>query len=320
MDLNETTVDRANLLNCQLRRHYYFCEVMAYYEAYYRPISDHLPEYSPSGLPGRGEDRPLAWVPIVFHCTKLDTFTQIVNEGWIKPNNKSAVSLTEIPIGELDRMKSRGKECEQIAIGFPRSYIQSINMAPVLYTKHHPALKKLLEENRKVLEELAPFLALDDDVSAFQEIRTLEKLDISKAVWLLTTKRSQSDDPEVPALAEYRRKWGRIPTSFWHRSHQFELLGEWQYLKESRDNGNKLTDVEMLGEHYWQKLSYEETKKVIQMPAGKNFELQFKTRKADARLFDGPYNFFDLAGKFKILLQETTSNSPALPYAIMKDP
>jgi hypothetical protein len=130
--------EEAHLIDAILRktliRNFYFAEALAVYERFYRPlISTYAPARKELADRGRHDDRPPTWVPLVFHCTTEDHLKQIFAEGILKPGSGGTVSFTEIPIGELDRMKYRHHDAEQVAIGFPRRYIQSLGLTPVWY-------------------------------------------------------------------------------------------------------------------------------------------------------------------------------------------
>ena len=160
-----------------LVREYYFAEALALYERFYLPlVSIYAPARKELTDPGRQADRPPTWVPLVFHCTTVDHMKKIFEDGCLKPSRRGAVSFTEIPIGELDRMKYRHHKKEQVAIGFPRKYIESLGLTPVWYLKHNPGLRETLktlkERDQDQYEKISPFIDNDDDVSPFQEIRT----------------------------------------------------------------------------------------------------------------------------------------------------
>ncbi len=309
-----------DLFEQELRRYYYFCEAMAFYEAYYSPAAEYITNSAPKqmkdalALEGREQDHPLTWVPIVFHCTTFNSFATIVRDGIVK----QPVHLTEMPIGELDRMKIRTSEADQIAIGFPRRYVQTRNAASVLHTKHNPELTQFLRDRPDIRGLLSPFLALDDDVSAFQELRTSQPLEIAEAVWLLTTKRDDQKRPIIPSRNEFTERWGKIPSSFWHRTHQMEVLGEWQYLRVSRQNG-KPTSFEVIGEHYWKQQSFKEEEQLIQMPRGKDWLLRFKSRTESSCDSEGPFTFFDVSKRMRSLLRDHLQSILELPYALMKN-
>jgi hypothetical protein len=97
------------------------------YEQYYRPlISTYAPARHELTDPGRHEDRPPTWVPLVFHCTTEDCIAQIFADGILKPGKRGTVSFTEIPIGELDRMKYRKRGAEQVATQQPTNYTVTV--------------------------------------------------------------------------------------------------------------------------------------------------------------------------------------------------
>ena len=112
-----------------LIRSFYFAEAMAVYERYYQPLVE---TYGPAREeltdPGRQEDRPPTWVPLVFHCTTEHNIGQIFRDGVLQPSKNGAVAFAEIPIGELDRMKYRHHDKQQVAVGFPRRYIESLGL------------------------------------------------------------------------------------------------------------------------------------------------------------------------------------------------
>ena len=149
------------ILRQTLVRYYYFAEALAVYERFYQPlISTYAPARRELVDPGRHEDRPPTWVPLVFHCTKEDCIAEIFEKGKLEPRGRDSVSFTEVPIGELDRMKYRHHESHQVAIGFPRRYIESLGLTPVWYLKHNPQLRQVLSElkaqNSERYAEMSP--------------------------------------------------------------------------------------------------------------------------------------------------------------------
>ena len=111
-----------------------------------------------------------------------------------------------------------------------------MGLAPVLYVKHNPSLQRAWEqiESKKDCEDilsavnvLEPFVDKKGDVSAFQEVRTPGSVDMAQAVWVLTTHRdSKSGDPIIPGIDNFIRTHGKISRSFWHRTHQMDVLTE----------------------------------------------------------------------------------------------
>jgi hypothetical protein len=121
------TIKIDSILRKWLIRSYYFAEAMAVYGRYCQPlVATYGPAQKKLTDPGCHEDRPPTWVPLVFHCTTEDDIKQIFKDGTLRPGKNGTVSFTEIPIGELDRMKYRHREANQVAIGFPRRYIESL--------------------------------------------------------------------------------------------------------------------------------------------------------------------------------------------------
>jgi hypothetical protein len=155
-----------------LIREYYFAEALALYERFYLPlVSTYAPARMELADPGRQADRPPTWVPLVFHCTTVDHMAKIFESACLKPSERGTVSFTEIPIGELDRMKYRHHGKDQVAIGFPRKYIESLGLTPVWYLKHNPEIRQLLEmmkeQNPASYAKMSAFIDTNDDVSPF---------------------------------------------------------------------------------------------------------------------------------------------------------
>jgi hypothetical protein len=314
-----------------LVRGYYFNEAMAFYQQYYRPLVETYP--SARGTlkdPGRHEDRPPTWVPLVFHCTTEDCIEGIFNDGALT-NEKGVVSFTEVPIGELDRMKFRkNPDKHQVAIGFPRRYLERLGLASVLYLKHNPGLQRAWEQiqSRKDCEDilsavhvLEPFVDKKGDVSAFQEVRTPEPVDVAEAVWVLTTHRdSESGDPIIPGIDNFIRGHGRISRSFWHRTHQMDVLTEGQFTKASKDEHGEITDFEWRGEHYWQKLVHETKELSVTLPAHtREIIFDFTSREKQAG-FEGPWRFIDTAKNILNILRAAGEKiEQILPYRLIEN-
>ena len=293
-----------------LVRGYYFNEAMAFYQQYYRPLVETYPPARENLKdPGRHEDRPPTWVPLVFHCTTEDYIEGILNDGVLK-DKKGVVCFTEVPIGELDRMKFRkNPEKHQVAIGFPRRYLEGLGLAPVLYLKHNPTLQRAWEqiESNKDCEGivssvniLQPFIDKEGDVSAFQEVRTPGSVDMAQAVWILTTHRdSKNGDLIIPGMDSFITTHGKLSRSFWHRTHQMDVLTEGQFTKASTNERGEITDFEWRGEYYWQKLAHEAKELNVALPGHpRNIIFEFTSREKQAE-FEGPWRFIDIA---KIIL------------------
>jgi hypothetical protein len=254
----------APILRKTLIRSYYFAEALAVYERFYSPlIASYGPARQELSDSGRQEDRPPTWVPLVFHCTTVNHIQQIFEDGVLKPSQKGAVSFTEIPIGELDRMKYRRHNADQVAIGFPPRYVESLGLTPVLYLKHNQAISRVLAslkiDDPPAHEKLASFVDEEDDVAPFQEVRTTSDVDTGQAVWILATKRSGDPPrPDIPAISTFEEKYGRISKSFWHRSHQMGILSDWQFVKLIKNEEGIPQKFEFISEHFCGKWSQRE--------------------------------------------------------------
>jgi hypothetical protein len=266
------------LLNT-IRRQYYLAEALAIYDAYYRPlVCTYPPAKNLEEDDCRSDDRPLTSVPLVFHCTTQDKFCNIVDSGSIELGKDGFVSFTEIPIGELDRMRIRHKiNKNQVAIAFPRRYIESLSVAPVLYLKHHPFLHEILRQIIDDEPSIKPFVELSDDVSAFQELRTIKKVEIQDAVWLLTTNRDQqTKTPKLNGLKQFKEQYGDISISYWHRTHQMEILGEMRYLTTKCDEAGRLINFKCEGEFYADRDPY---RFPVTLPEGQTREINLRSVK-----------------------------------------
>lgn len=309
-----------------LIRNFYFAEALAVYELYYKPLVE---TYSPGQKAladaGRQEDRPPTWVPLVFHCTPLERLENIIAAGELKPNGRGFVSFTELPIGELDRMLFRKPGKEQAALGFPRRYVQSLGLAPVWYLKHNPELREAVHFFKSADPEryakVAPFIDEQDDVSSFQEVRVARPVDIGEAVWILTTRRKSEDGkPAVPGLPGFESKYGRISKSYWHRTHQLGILGEWQHTAVKKDKTGQPVDFEFLGEHYWLDEVMEKQSRTIRLPVDEK-ELLLEARQlAKRNAYDGPWRFTDVARMIAGLLSSAGENlEETLPHRLMRE-
>jgi hypothetical protein len=304
-----------------LIRNYYYAEGMAVYEAYYLPLVEtHEPARKELVDSGRHEDRPPTWVPFVFHCTTEDHIKEIFRQGALLPGKNGAVSFTEIPIGELDRMKYRHHSAAQIAIAFPRRYIQSLGLASVLYLKHNPAVRDALKANKSEYEKVAPFVDETGDVASFQEVRTTTPVQMEQAVWLLTTIIDGEDRPMVPDIDKFKAKYGRISQSFWHRSHQMGILGEWQFTKLAKDRRDVPVRFEFMGEHYWRKETTVKKELSVTLPVQKK-KITFKmTDSAKHGAYTGPWRFIDVARSIARVLADTGEGlDRLLPYRLIQN-
>jgi hypothetical protein len=306
----------------QLQRLYYFAEAMAFYEVYYSPVlestADEKLRYAVNN-PLRAKDQPLTWVPIIWHATSLEKFEKIVQSGEIK----GPVSLTELPIGEIDRIRLRMKTNDQMAIGFPRRFLESKGIAPVIYTKHSSALSEVIDKYPEVAKALDYLLERKDDTASFLEIRTKQNLSISNAVWFLTP---HTKDPNgvdrlwLPGLEAFQEKWGRISLSLWDRQSLLSVLHGWQFLEQRRDSDGTLEEAVFVGQKWWARHSYKQETYKVTMPAGRHAKILFDVHKDELPFrHEGPLRYIDIARRFKRLLREVEGGAPKLPYAIIPD-
>jgi len=294
------------------------------YQQYYRPLVDtYRPARTRLTDPGRYEDRPATWVPLVFHCTKEKNLEEIFESGELKPGKNGTVSFTEIHVGELDRMKYRIHDEHPVALGFPRRYIESLGLAPVWYVKHNPevrdALNKLKSCDSQSFASLSPFVEEDDDVSSFQEVRITNPVSIEEAVWILTTNRNpHTGDLVVPGIEGFFAKHGRISRSYWHRFHQLEVFSEGQFTKTSRNTDGGVDDFHWMGEEYRRKLGHQEKKLGVTLPVREEkIIFEFTSREKQAA-FEGPWRFIDIARIILNILREEGENTDkVLPHRLI---
>jgi hypothetical protein len=314
------------ILKRTLVRNFYFAEALAVYELYYTPlVSTYPPARKALKDSGRQEDRPPTWVPLVFHCTGLDQIEEIIASGQLKPNERGFVAFTELPIGELDRMLFRKPGKAQAAIGFPRRYTQSLGLSPVWYLKHNPELRDAVNFYKTAdpgrYAKVAPFIEERDDVSSFQEVRVARPVAIGEAIWILTTVRNEDKRSlVVPGLSEFEERYGRISKSYWHRTHQLGILGEWQYTAVEKDETGQLTEFRVLGEHYWKPQVMEEQEIGIRLPVDEKQVLFETMQLAKRKSYSGPWRFFDVARMIAGLLSTAGENlEEALPHRMTRE-
>jgi hypothetical protein len=170
----------------------------------------------------------------------------------------------------------------------------------VLYAKHHQqlsdALSAIQSSQSDLYRTLAPFVERFDDVSPFQEIRTTSAVPIDRAVWILTTQRKgHPPRPEMPALDEFKTKYGPISMSYWHRTHQMEMLGESQYINLNTGADGWPVEFSFMGEHYWEQTVGEMRSLQVALPKHEK-ELDFRFVDPEKRTrHTGPWRFVDVA-------------------------
>ena len=262
----------------------------------------------------------------MFHCTTEECIAEIFEKGKLEPRGRDTVSFTEVPIGELDRMKYRHHESHQVAIGFPRRYIESLGLTPVWYLKHNPRLRQVLSElkvqNSERYAEMSTFIDETDDVSPFQEIRTRGPVAIADAVWILTTNRTgDSTRPlVVPGIEKFQAEHGWIPRSYWQRSHQLDILSEWQFTTLKKNEAGVLEDFRLIGEHYWKQRITEEKPLRVTLQVHQKQIIFEVTRMANRNEYEGPWRFLDVARLIvKALVKNGESSDTVLPHRLIKD-
>jgi hypothetical protein len=271
----------------KMLRLYRFYEALALYDAYYERMSN-------LGAKGAhlGDALPIAWVPLVFHCTYFENLKGIFSDGHLRPGvGKSYVALTELPVTELTRFRSLRPKPFEIAIGFPRALLESKGLFQPAYLKH------ATQEVRDKFSAVPPgYAELNDDLGALHEVRIPDSIPIDDAVWVLSSRRNEEtmkfDLPELEPVTEHG-----LAVSFWHPSHQEEMIRETVFRKVKRDAQNHLESWESVGKHYLQGMD-NHVEKVINPPAGKPFSLKFpKELRPDtlANGWEGPFSKYEMA-------------------------
>jgi hypothetical protein len=256
----------------------------------------------------------------VWHCTTFEHFQSIVSDGCIK----SMVHLTELPLAEIDRIRTRKQKHHYVAIGFTRRFVQEMGITPVLYLQHNPELAERLKAIPGALEALDGFVEQKDDLGSFAELRINRPLPVQDAVWLLTTANEDTQKtarPWLPGLEEFQHKFGRIGISYWSRLDYEEVLKGHKYLWLTTDIKGKVDDAVLFDEYYREKHCFRDESYLLKMPAGHDVSLLFRTfDQKQALNFSGPFGFIDLAKRFKALIASRVGSDPKmLPYALMPD-
>ncbi|ODA34954.1 hypothetical protein [Planctopirus hydrillae] len=271
----------------KLLRMYRFEEALALYDAYYERMADlgekraHL-----------GDALPIAWVPLIFHCTYFDNLKGILNDGKLRPSEeKSYVALTELPVTELTRFRSLRPKPFEIAIGFPRALLESKGLYQPAYLKHATQ-----EVKDKFKDAPSGYVELSDDLGALHEVRIPGPLPIDDAVWVLSAKRNEDtrklDLPELKPLRDLG-----VAVSYWHPSHQQGMIREPVFRRVKRNEEGHLVSLESVGKHYLPEMdNYVERE--INPPAGKSFNLRFPKELRPDTLADGwegPFSKYEMA-------------------------
>jgi hypothetical protein len=190
--------------------------------------------------------------------------------------------------------------------------------------KHNPEIVALLEEWKArepdAFAALEPVIDEHGDLEPLQEIRTTTSVNIEEAVWRLTTNREGESRPRIPNFNIYRNKYGRISKSFWHRSHQMEILSEWQFMRLRNDEPGVPVAFELIGEYYWRKLTTETKELDVKFPIHTR-KLMFEDSKwAQVEAFEGPFRFLEMARSIARVLAEAGEDlDDALRYRLISD-
>lgn len=280
----------------QLRRLFYFYESLALYEVYYDRLHETLGKQP---QPGREEDRPITWVPLVFHCTTFKALTAIMETGVIRPGkDKSYVSFTEVPITELHRLRSLGDRVSEVAIGFPRVRMEALGLFQPAYLKH--ASKDI----KKAFCRLpSGYVELKQDLGALNEVRMPSNVPFSEAVYILSTVGDEETCLDNPILRRCMNTG--IACSYWHPEHQKEMVKEATF--------RTLLGTECRGEFYLPEQAKEDLCSALElipvrrmlevkMPDGKPFNLGFPSTahysKTSSDGWVGPFTKVDMASFF----------------------
>ena len=120
-------------------------------------------------------------MPLVFHGTNLKALTRILGDGQIRPSKCSqCVSLTELPITELSRLRSLGSRVSEVAIGFPRVVLEAKGLFQPAYLKHTSDIVKEAFRNLP-----KGYVEIDQDLGALHEVRVPGSIPLDDAVWIL---------------------------------------------------------------------------------------------------------------------------------------
>jgi hypothetical protein len=118
----------------------------------------------------------------------------------------------------------------------------------------------------------------------------------------------------------FEDKFGKIPTSYWHRSHQLGVLAEWQFISWKTKEASLPRDYEFVGEHYWRQDVSQKKELNVTLPAHEK-KIIFETINWDQdRQTLGPFRFIDVA-RFvaKLLKVEGEELDAVLQYRFIQD-
>lgn len=269
-----------------LVRYYRRYEAFALYEAYYERMANLGSEYA-----HLGDSLPIAWVPLVFHCTHFKSLKRILRDGFIRPRHgKSYVSLTELSMTELTRFRSLRPDPFEVALGIPRSVLESRGLFQPAYLKHvDPAVKERFKDLP------LGYVELEDDLGALHEVRFPSPIPVDDVVWMLSSRRNEETKAlDLPELIQVK-KLG-ISVSFWHPSHQQGIINEPAFRKVTKE-GDKIKFIECCGKHYLHSVRKSHKAKIVP-PAGRSFEIEFPLEIRPDTLTDeweGPFSKYEMA-------------------------
>ncbi len=271
----------------KLVRLYRFYEALALYDAYFERMAN-------LGEKGAhlGNALPIAWVPLVFHCTYFDRLQSILRDGEIRPGEgRDYVALTEISVTELARFRSLRPKPFDIAIGFPRAQLEGKGLFQPAYLKHAGP------EVKARFTDLSPgYVELDDDLGALHEVRVPSSLRIDDAVWVLSSR--LHPETQKPNLSELKpvEDLG-IAVSFWDPSHQEGMIREPVFRKVKKDGQGNLESLRSVGKHYLPEWDHH-IDKLVTLPAGEPFLLRFPKELREENLkngWKGPFSKYEMA-------------------------
>jgi hypothetical protein len=271
----------------KLLQKYRLYEALALYDAYYERAADLNNKYN-----ALGDALDMAWVPLVFHCTNFQNLDGILSDGVIQPGkDRSYVALTELTVIELTRFRALRTKPFEIAIGFPRALLESKGLFQPAYLKH------ATQEVKDKFSTVPPgYVELNDDLGALHEVRVPGPLSIDDAVWALCSRRNEETKQlDLPELQPLRERG--LAVSFWHPSHQEEMIREPVFRKLTRDAQGQIESWQSVGKHYLPGMK-NHVEKQIRPPAGNPFTLRFPKELRSDTLNDGwegPFSKYEMA-------------------------
>jgi hypothetical protein len=232
------------------------------------------------------------WVPLVFHCTKIEKLDEIFEAKCLRPSpGKTTVSFTETRLDELDRLRERFPTSKQAALAFPRALLEKRGLFQPAYLRHSKAEVK--RHFQAVAQSMPEYIELEDDLGALQEVRVPGEVPITDAVWILSSVRNEETEAiDNPSVRKFADSLG-IACSFWRRNHQDEMLSEDTYYKTAIANG-LLTGFHGKGQFYFLKDALENHVHELSFPAGDSHPVRFQ-RLSIPDGWRGPCTFFQIA-------------------------